>query len=87
MDVMDPNELERLSRIIEEWGLTEYDLEDSDVIEELATEFQRRNGELEESIALKDKAGNITYAKDDAEANQKMNDARAKNIQLTKQNV
>ena len=88
MDVMDPNELERLSRIIEEWGLTEYDLEDSDVIEELADEFLRRNGNgLEEGIALKDKAGNISYVKDDAEANQKMNDARAKGIQLTKQNV
>jgi hypothetical protein len=89
IDVMDPSELERLSRIIEEWGLTEYDLEDSDVIEELADEFLRRGeeGDLEEGIALKDKAGNISYVKDDAEANQKMNDARAKGIQLTKQNV
>ncbi len=87
VDVMDPNELEILSKIIEEWGLTEYDLEDSDVIDELATEFQRRNGELEEGIALKDKAGNITYVKDDNEANQQINNARQKNIQLTKQRV
>lgn len=88
MDVMDSNELERLSKIIEEWGLTEYDLNDEDVIEELAAEFQKREGnDLEEGIALKDKAGNITYAKDEAEATQKMNDARTKNIQLTKQNV
>jgi hypothetical protein len=88
MDVMDQNELEKLSKIIEEWGLTEYDLNDEDVIEELAAEFQKREGnDLEEGIALKDKAGNITYAKDEAEATLKMNDARTKNIQLTKQNV
>ena len=172
IDVMDPNELERLSKIIEEWGLTEYDLEDPDVIEELTDEFQRRNGDelqeitinspiepkwikyikdqldgweyeesitwdlpvdkgeniqlqkeleknngdlrinidgwpiaiyniegggvefeimddqdLDEGIALKDKAGNVTYAKDDNEANQTINNARTKNVQLTKQNV
>ena len=171
MDIMDPSKLEILSRIIEEWGLTEYDLNDEDVIDELASQFMNDNSrmneikvnnpslinvftdnkldkekiklllkqhhsqmddselnnyisnfiddtldygegmiyfknttkdkfiedfkiyieeygdELEEGIALKDKAGNITYAKDEAEATQKMNDARTKNIQLTKQNV
>jgi len=86
MDVMDPNELERLSKIIEEWGLTEYDLEDSDVIEELADEFQKRWG-LEEAIAVKDKAGNIQYAKDDSEATDIVNQAKQKGVQLTKQNV
>jgi len=86
IDVMDPNELERLSKIIEEWGLTEYDLEDSDVIEELADEFQKRWG-LEEAIAVKDKAGNIQYAKDDSEATDIVNQAKQKGVQLTKQNV
>lgn len=87
MDVMDPSELERLSKIIEEWGLTEFDLEDSDVIEELTIEFQRREGDIDEAIAVKDKAGNIQYAKDDSEATDLVNTARTKGVQLVKQNV
>ena len=171
-DKMSQEDLAKLSHLIEEWGLTEQDLNDEDIIDELASQFmnnssrmneikvnpirrmsrleeyiknqldgweyedsvtwklpveqneiqllrdkinendgdlrinidgwpiaifQGGNGfefevmdnknDLEEGIDLKDKAGNVSYVKDDAEANQKMNDARTKGIQLTKQNV
>jgi len=89
IDVMNPNELEILSKIIDEWGLIEADMEDSDIMDELADEFQKRNqeGTVDEAIALKDKAGNVQYAKDDSEANNILNQARTKNVQLTKQAV
>lgn len=89
IDVMNPNELEILSKIIDEWGLIETDMEDSDIMDELADEFQKRNqeGTVDEAIALKDKAGNVQYAKDDSEANNILNQARTKNVQLTKQAV
>ena len=89
IDVMDPNELEILSKIIDEWGLIETDMEDSDIMEELANEFQKRNqdGTVDEGIAVKDTAGNVQYAKDDNEANTMINNARTKNVKLTKSNV
>jgi DNA-binding transcriptional MocR family regulator len=91
-DKMSQEDLAKLSHLIEEWGLTEQDLNDEDIIDELATQFMNDNSrmnenDLEEGIALKDKAGNISYVKDDREATDKMNDARQKGIQLTKQNV
>jgi hypothetical protein len=86
VDTMDPSQLELLGTIIDEWGLVESDMEDEDVMEELADEFYKRWG-LEEAIAVKDKAGNIQYAKDDGEATNIMNAARTKGVQLTKQNV
>ena len=167
---MSQEDLAKLSHLIEEWGLTEKDLNDEDIIDELAAQFMNDSSrmneikinpvspnfftddkldkekiklllkqknlqlnddeldnyisdfindtldygegiewfknvtrdefikdfkiyieeygdDLEEGIALKDKAGNISYVKDDREATDKMNDARQKGIQLTKQNV
>jgi hypothetical protein len=87
IDTMSPQDLEILGQIIEEWGLTEYDLNDEEVIEELADELTRRHGGIEEAIAVKDKSGNIQYAKDDNEATNMMNSAKTKGVQLTKTNV
>ena len=42
------------------------------------------DGEIEEAIALKDKAGNIQYAKDSTEASNLERSARAKGVTLTK---
>lgn len=163
---MNPSQLKVLGDIIEEWGLTEQDVQDEDVLEELADEFQKRwgleeikvekpsniNSELRsklidiiyrymsdeanpnqdeseydetvemienakteeelinimssflqdedlakkyvlsdealgEAIAVKDKAGNIQYAKDDSEATDIVNQAKQKGVQLTKQNI
>jgi hypothetical protein len=42
---------------------------------------------VKEAVALKDKAGNIQYAKDDAEASNIQNQARTKNVILTKTKV
>jgi len=44
-------------------------------------------GEMEEAIALKDKAGNTQYAKDSTEASNIEKAARAKGVTLTKMNV
>lgn len=86
IDIMSEGQLQVLGQIIDEWGLVESDMEDPDIMEELTNEFQKRWG-LEEAIAVKDKAGNIQYAKDDSEATNIMNAARTKGVQLTKQNI
>ena len=79
---------EIIGDIVEEWGLTKYDMEDDDVIDEILAEYNKRvNGDIDEAIAVKDKAGNVQYAKDDSEANNIMNQARTKGVQMTKQNV
>lgn len=89
MDIMDPNELEKLSRIIEEWGLTEYDLEDSEIMDELSEEFMRRQNEggLEEAVALTDSEGNVSYVKDESSASERINNAKKVGVTLTKQTV
>lgn len=85
-DEMNKQQLKLLGQIIDEWGLTEQDMEDSEVIDELTTEFQRRSG-MDEALAIKDPAGNIQYAKDDSEASDMVNNARTKGVILTKTNV
>jgi len=42
---------------------------------------------IDEAVVLKDKAGNITYAKDNTEATSLSNAARMKGVQLTKSNI
>jgi hypothetical protein len=83
---MPEGQLRVLGQIIEEWGLVESDMEDPEVMEELTDEFQKRWG-IEEAVAVKDRAGNIQYAKDDSEAADLVNNARTKGVQLTKQSV
>lgn len=85
-DTMPEGQLRVLGQIIEEWGLVESDMEDPEVMEELTDEFQKRWG-IEEAVAVKDRAGNIQYAKDDSEAADLVNNARTKGVQLTKQSV
>lgn len=85
-DQLTPEQSQLISQIAEEWGLTNQDFEDDDIIEELEAELERRSG-IEEAVAVKDKAGNVQYAKDDSEATNIMNAARAKGVQLTKQSV
>lgn len=89
IEMLSPEKKQILGEIIEEWSLTEYDLNDDDVLDELAEELERRsNGEtVDEGIAIKDKAGNVQYAKDDNEATQVINNARTKNVILTKTRV
>lgn len=89
LDELNPLTKQLMQDIIEEWGLTEYDLQDDDVMSEVEDEIQHRSSRhgMEEGIALKDKAGNVTYAKDDSEATAQINNARMKNVQLTKTTV
>lgn len=57
---------------------------------ELMNELQKyynEENDLEEAVAVKDRAGNIQYAKDDSEAADLVNNARIKGVQLTKQSV
>lgn len=90
LDELTPQQRKIVGKIVEEWGLTEYDLEDDDVLEEIAIELNKiTNGKygMEEAVAVKDAAGNIQYAKDDNEATTIMNNARTKGVQLTKSRV
>lgn len=88
LDNLTPEQQQVVAEIVEEWGLTENDLEDDDVMEELENElYNRLDRDIEEAVVVKDKAGNIQYAKDDMEATNMMNSARAKGVQLTKSNI
>lgn len=86
LDELNPLHKQLMDDIIEEWGLNEFDLQDDDIMSEVEAEIHNRSTKhgMEEGVALKDKAGNVQYAKDDSEANQMMNAARMKNVQLTK---
>lgn len=80
-----------IKTLIEEWGLTEYDLDDDDVLDELAAEINSRakmnEDDLGEALAIKDAAGNVQYAKDDREATNVINQAKTKGVQLQKQHI
>lgn len=90
LDELTPKQRKIVGKIVEDWGLTEYDLEDEDVLDEIATELNKiTNGKygMEEAVVVKDDAGNIQYAKDDNEATTIMNNARTKGVTLTKSRV
>jgi len=90
LEELTPVQRKIVGQIVEDWGLTEYDLEDEDVLDEIATELNKITGGkygMEEAVVVKDKAGNVQYAKDDNEATGIINNARTKGVQLTKSRV
>jgi len=90
LDELTPQQRKIVGQIVEDWGLTEHDLEDDDVLDEIATELNKiTSGKygMEEAVVVKDKAGNVQYAKDDNEAAGIINNARTKGVQLTKSRV
>lgn len=90
LDELTPEQREVVGKIVEDWGLTELDLEDEDVLDEIAQELSKiTNGKygMEEAVVVKDKAGNVQYAKDDNEATGIINNAKTKGVQLTKSRV